>query len=783
MIRSTVSLVAIALPITFCFAQEQVTINVSDVIPMEFMGVSAAVRDLPVMEEGKATEGEPIEREDRKHEREARNRLHRTVNRDALPKGIDPALQTSGPLHYNTRALDLSVDGQTYTSVTPADPCLAVGPNHVIQMINQASGSYFRIYNKSLVAVQAQATLQSITGIAGAGDPIVLYDALADRWLMSEFGASGNRFVIAISQTADPTGSWYIYNFTTPQFPDYPKYAVWNNMYIVSSNESDPAIYALPRANMLAGTAGTTVRFTVSSYGMIGFQACTPVNFSGGTAPPVGAPGMFMRMADDGWSTAGAPVPNDRLEIWNINYVAATPASSTITGPTFLATTPFYTELCGYTSFSCIDQPGTTINLDPLREVLMNHIQYRNFGGYEAMVCNHVTDVDGADLAGVRWYELRRTGGIANPWSIYQEGTYSPVGTTERRWMASIAINSNGDIGLAYNVSGPSTNPSIRYTGRYASDPLGQMTFSEASVVAGTTFNNSNRWGDYGSLDVDPADGTSFYGTSCYNPTTSWRTRMYKFSFAAQSLSVGVKVKLDGPFDSGTGLMRDSLRYKGLLPTTEPYTGLGYTFVGGGGETAAASVFTTTGSNAIVDWVVVELRSSSSNTTVLASKAGLLQRDGDIVGVNGTSPLSFSLPAGNYYVAVRHRNHLAVMTASTFGLSGSLVTVDLTTNSTVAYGTEARKDVSGTQLMWAGNTFMDVPLPIKVKYTNTGNDREPILTAIGGTVPTNTVFGYLITDVNMDGVVKYTGTFNDRDPILSNIGGVVPTNTRVEQLP
>lgn len=774
--RTLLACAALVLPGALIFAQKQVTITPTHEIPMEFMGLSPAVRDLPPYEPAKGT-GEVIarEREDRENEREARKRLHRKVNPNALPMGPDPARQTAGPLHYNDRALDLSVDGQTYTAVNPADANLAVGPNHVIQTINYNGGSYFRIYNKNLTAVQAQATLQSLTGVAGAGDPVVLYDALADRWVMSEFGLSGNRFLIAVSQTADPTGAWYAYNYTTPQFPDYPKYGIWNNCYVVTSNESTPAIYALPRANMLAGVAGTTVRFTVSAYGTIGFQACTPVNFSGGNAPPAGAPAMFMRMADDSWGAAA-----DRLEIWNINYNSATPASSTITGPTYLNTDIFETSLCGYTSFSCVDQPGNANYLDPLREVLMNHIQYRNLSGYEAIACSHAVDV-GSDVAGIRWYELHRTGGSGNPWSIYQQGTFSP--NTTHRWMSSIAINNNGDIGLAYNVASSTIYPGIWYTGRYAADPLGQMTFAETVVVSGTANNNSNRWGDYNSLDVDPADGTSFYGTACYNPTASWRTRMFKFSFPAQSLSVGVKVKLEGPYDSGTGLMRDSLRVKGLIPLAEPYTALGYTFVGGGGETIGSGILSTTGNNAIVDWVVVELRSSGSNTTVLASKAGLVQRDGDVVGVDGTTPLTFNLPAGNYYVAVFHRNHLRTMTSGTVGLSGSLVTVDFTSSGLGTYGTDARKDVSGTLVLWAGNTFNGALPPRQLKYTNTENDREPILTAIGGVVPTSIATGYLITDVNLDGVVKYTGSANDRDPILINIGGVVPTNTRTEQMP
>ncbi len=241
-----------------------------------------------------------------------------------------------------------------------------------------------------------QTYLDNFTGsVGGAGDPIVLYDAMADRWLMSEFSASGNKLLVAISQTADPLGSWYAYSYQATNFPDYPKYAVWNNCYVVTTNEATPAIYVLPRASMLTGSAGTVVRFAVSSYGTIAFQSTTPVTYDGGTAPPAGAPAMFMRMADAAW---GAPA--DRLEIWNINYNVATPASSTITGPTFLTTDAFDSGLCGYTTLNCITQPGTQ-TMDPLRELLMNRICYRNISGYEAIVCTHAVDVNTTDRGGL----------------------------------------------------------------------------------------------------------------------------------------------------------------------------------------------------------------------------------------------------------------------------------------------------------------------------------------------------------------------------------------------
>jgi uncharacterized repeat protein (TIGR03803 family) len=253
---------------------------------------------------------------------------------------------------------------------------------------------------------------------------------------------------------------------------------------------------------------------------------------------------------------------------------------------------------------------------------------------------------------------------------------------------------------------------------------------------------------------------------------------------AAGSIQIAAKVMLDGPYNSGTLLMNDALRSLVDFPLTEPYTTLGFSQAGGGGgETTTAPVLAVSGNNAIVDWVRLELRSSSDNTSILATKQCLVQRDGDVVATDGVSPVTINIAPGNYYVAVRHRNHLSAMTAATVALSASPVTVDFTLTSTATFGTNARKLVGSVNLLWAGNTVRDTPAPWLLKYTGGSNDRDPILAAIGGVVPTNTVTGYRVEDVTLDGVTKYTGGSNDRDPILANIGGVVPTTTRADQLP
>lgn len=245
-------------------------------------------------------------------------------------------------------------------------------------------------------------------------------------------------------------------------------------------------------------------------------------------------------------------------------------------------------------------------------------------------------------------------------------------------------------------------------------------------------------------------------------------------------LSLRVKAMLDGPYEQSTGLMRDGLRANGLVPLVEPYTSLGYAHVaGGGGETTTVGVLAVTGANAIVDWVVIELRDKNDPSLVVATHAALLQCDGDIVGVNGTSPVQFTLPPDDYHIAVRHRNHLGVMTDDPVQVSVALRTYDLTNGSTALYGTEATKTIGSVNALWAGNCLDDATL----RYTGAENDRDLILAAVGGTVPTATTTGYLPTDVNMDGTVRYVGATNDRDPILVNVGGSIPTNTRAEQLP
>ncbi len=265
----------------------------------------------------------------------------------------------------------------------------------------------------------------------------------------------------------------------------------------------------------------------------------------------------------------------------------------------------------------------------------------------------------------------------------------------------------------------------------------------------------------------------------------------YVFSTGGQNLFVDkvsvfngvrlpVRVLLQGPWNTGMQLMNDAVREQGLVPIQEPYSAGGYSYVDeGGSHTVNPAVLTITGSNAIVDWAILELRDPADATRVVCSRPVLLQRDGDVVDYDGGQAPRMAAPTGNYFVAVKHRNHLGVMSAAPVAIANGMNTLDFSAPSTLTWGTEARA-ISGTKaLLWTGDTNGNAV----VKYTGSGNDRDPILQAIGSTTPNNFVNGYRREDCTLDGVVRYSGSGNDRDPILVNVGSTTPNNQRTQQIP
>ncbi|MDQ3100448.1 MAG: PhoX family protein, partial [Bacteroidota bacterium] len=247
---------------------------------------------------------------------------------------------------------------------------------------------------------------------------------------------------------------------------------------------------------------------------------------------------------------------------------------------------------------------------------------------------------------------------------------------------------------------------------------------------------------------------------------------------ASNNVLVDIHANLGGPYDPTVGLMNDVLRSSDLLPLQHPYGNPPFSY--SGTESISAPILATTGNNAITDWVLVELRSASNSTNVINRRAALIQRDGDVVDVDGVTPLRFTgMISGSYYIALRHRNHLGVMTATTRTLGPLPTNVDMAAITTDTYGSNAQRIVNNVRMLWSGDVNGDGVL----RYTGAGNDRDPILIEIGGIVPTNVASGYHSEDVDLNGQVRYTGNANDRDIILQNINGVVPTEVRIQQMP
>lgn len=449
----------------------------------------------------------------------------------------DPALQRFYPNlpHVNpNRAILSNFAGLGYTSVNPPDPTLCVGPNHVIQMINAASGAVFKIFNKSGTQLVGQTFLDAVTGKGGLGDPIALYDQLADRYVLTEFANSpetgSEGLIFAVSQTPDPTGAWFVYFFSTgTTFPDYPKMSVWPDAYYATTNDfangttyAGSTVYAFDRTKMLAGNATATVqKFTLGNTNKY-FSMC-PVLLQGTTTPPAGSGGLIAYMQDDTWTTSATDVDSIGLIEFNVNFT--TPSLTRVVAKSSLNVTAFKSDICTATRGRCISQPGSTIALEALHQKIQNQPVYRRFGSYEGIVLVHAVD-KGTNISGIRWYELRKTTGN---WAINQQATYAPDNT--HRWLPGICYDANGNIALAYNVSSSATGVfgGARYTGRKECDPLNTMTYVEDVIIAGTAANASNRYGDYNHLVCDP-NGTTFWFTAEYNAASTWSTRVASFT-------------------------------------------------------------------------------------------------------------------------------------------------------------------------------------------------------------------------------------------------------------
>ena len=443
------------------------------------------------------------------------------------------------------------------SAANPPDTVGDIGPEHFVQMVN---ATFFQTFDKQGNALTGAMNFGALWPIgqvcrSNAGDPIVVYDHLADRWLLSQF-ARPNHMCVAISQTPDPTaGTWFLYTFNTLDFPDYPKFGVWPNGYYMSSYESpNLGIYVFDRTNMLLGFAAGFFKTTIPDLGAPGVRdtRILPGDLDGPPPPGDRPPNFFVRTVDDQQDPAN---PTDRIEVYEAlpDWVQLTFSFSLVDT---LNPAPFQTMLCNRSGQGvanpnafrdCIPQPNTVQNVDALSNRPMMQLKYRNFGAFEAMVVNQTIDVSGSipfvlgfapteEVAGIRWYELRRSGG---DWTIHQHGTFAPQplgATAERellhRWMGSAAMDRDGNIALGYSISNDNDNnpvfPSIRYTGRRFDDPLDLMPQGEKIILDGTNsllginstieLDGRYRWGDYSALSVDPVDDCTFWYTAHVAP-------------------------------------------------------------------------------------------------------------------------------------------------------------------------------------------------------------------------------------------------------------------------
>lgn len=445
----------------------------------------------------------------------------------SAPSFRDPVIQDFfGSILSDTSIVN--VNGLGAAGAVPPDTYGEAGLNHFFQVTNTS----YAIYNKTgsiiLGPIANSSIWSGMPNNSNGGDAVVAFDEQANRWLFAQLsypnGSSTPPYLemIAVSQTPDPTGSWYRWEYTFTDFPDYPKFGVWPDGYYMSYNKFSPyysgaGVAAFDRAAMLAGDANAQ-RITFNPSTGDGFPSMLPSDCDG-TFPTAGTPNYFTYI-----NTGGSQY----LRIYEFHADWNNPASSTFGNYTQLPVAPFTTMSGG------APQKGTSRQLDILGDRLMYRLQFRKFNGYSAMVVNHSVNA-GSGICGVRWYQLKNTG---SGWTIYQQSTYAPS-DNNYRWMGSIAMDTAETIALGYSVSSAAIYPQIRYTGRFKNDALNTMTLTERHIIDGGgcqagLAGGRARWGDYSAMSVDPASPTTFWYTQEYYIITSdlnWATRIASFTF------------------------------------------------------------------------------------------------------------------------------------------------------------------------------------------------------------------------------------------------------------
>ena len=500
------------------------------VIYPDHSDISPAMRDV---------EPWPVQRV-QEHEAAENPKIRTGLHKDA-PDLIVQKGQLLGQLAPNIPAPILNFAGIPFPGVicncAPPDTNGEVGATQYVQMVNEG----YQVFDKNTGAsIFGPASILSIwSGFGGVcqtggnGDPVVVYDQIANRWLISQFAGGLTHECVAVSTTSDATGSYarYDYNLVSiggSALYDYPKFGVWPDAYYMAMNVFNssgtvylgPQAFAFNRAKMLVGDPTAEIQGPprLSSAN----PPFLPADLDGSTLPPAGAPNSFVLFPD-----------TNTFRVYHFHVDFAVPANTTFTLFGTSPSSPF-TELCP-TTRACVPQLMGTENLDGIGDRLMFRLAYRNFtgaGAHESLVGNFtVSTGNSAGPAGIRWFELR--GVTAGPVTTFQQSTYSPDATY--RWMGSIAMNGQSDMALGFSASSAAIHPQIRYTGRLGTDPINTLPQGEGHLFDGAGSQNNftaNRWGDYSDMTVDPVDDCTFWYTQEYYDTNSsfnWRTRIGNF--------------------------------------------------------------------------------------------------------------------------------------------------------------------------------------------------------------------------------------------------------------
>ena len=507
---------------------QQVTTPASSVIYPEYMGVSKPLSELFDKVEDEIN-AQTIFRESKDREHRVAQTFQFTAE-DGPEYGNDEStIQREQGSNRNVLVPLTNWVGQTGGGSCPPDPSGAAGPNHYVQSVNATP---FKVFNKTngatLGTIRQIGSLWS-PAVGNMGDPIILYDKYADRWFLSQFGQTSppnasNVVYIAISTTNDPTGTYYTYTYTSPQFPDYLKFSIWADGYYMTSNTGTDRVFVFERDKMILGQTARSVNATFSTGTVSGFFLPMPAD-ADGVLPPLGTPCPFFWYTENSWG--GGNVDGIKYMNATVNWVPTTP-TLTFSTATTIPTAAF--DGTYNANWNDIRQnTASSTLLDGIGGIIWFRAQWRQWTGYNTVVLCWGVKISSTQRS-IKWVELRQPQ-PSGAWTLYQEGIYAPDALN--RWVGSIAMDDNGSIALAYAAAGPTptaTSVGLRYTGRLATDPLGQMSFPETVAFAGSGTMSAcgNRFGDYSQTSLDP-NGTTFWHTGQFVNGGSPATRIYSF--------------------------------------------------------------------------------------------------------------------------------------------------------------------------------------------------------------------------------------------------------------